>query len=937
MIHEFLAQTSSRHLFWKEYRAQRTLWFAVLAMAGGYGLLLLAWGALMSTGSDVSPGTVFFTMLAFPPVYAWACAALLFAGEHEEETYEFLRSQPIVGGQVYSVKLLTILAGTLLLVPAVLLLGLLLTGGRIDGSPVIGRIELDGYHWVNVWVTSLEMLAWSVFFSLWLRKMLPALLLSAGLALLMGFIAVSLADLSRSAHLFLDVARLSVISQAFRIFVALCVLGITAKWGRYWLGWRFLESGAWSREQRVANSESRRRLIPFRLHLERMGYRQLAHLTWHAWRQSASLYFATLAFAILACSLLALRWAVSRQTSPPNSMIAFWYALVPLAGWAGLLSFMPDQIARRASYFSERPVHPGHLWLSRLLVAASLPLGWLLVVSLLTVVSLLWGAAPSFGLPAGSQLVSLPYFESLARDVDVDAILWLTLLLFAVGQLVSLFSRSVVVGITVGIASLMGFGVAFGLTHALGVPGGLVALPLFIAFLLATRRSMRAWTEEVSVRTDRLRKGAWIAGPVVLVLCLTASYRVLEVPRVTESSLSQSSPLHVEQLRRPPTREEVVTAKIYVGIFRHFRGLPEMGSLGPLHSPGAMDGMGSMEEWSLPEPLGPSEVRTDREVLREFIEATRRPTWFPPRHGTRGTTGLTSAELEHLREVPLVVGPLTTTVATRIYQLLENGELEQAMEYPLALIRFSRQLMPHADLTGNFTARSLESRGLDLLTHWASWEGQSEELVRRALRQMDEEFGRSHGDSDGLEEEYDFTEGMEVAVRDARWDFEQHVSAMRREWLWISDVVSERPAYVDNVDTRDAAMLKSLRWMRRYTPWEVARIERIFDVALAGVDERELGHGLTRWILTTPFLTQNTGMWHHRHATFDFRERQDQLVIHRLQLALRIYQLEHGRYPETLTELPEDDQKGIPESMFSWEFLDSTRRSPISLKESIVP
>jgi hypothetical protein len=38
-------------------------------------------------------------------------------------------------------------------------------------------------------------------------------------------------------------------------------------------------------------------------------------------------------------------------------------------------------------------------------------------------------------------------------------------------------------------------------------------------------------------------------------------------------------------------------------------------------------------------------------------------------------------------------------------------------------------------------------------------------------------------------------------------------------------------------------------------------------------------------------------------------------VIHRLQLALRIYQLEHGRYPENLTELPEDDQKGIPEDV----------------------
>src|SRR5690606_19105220 len=83
---------SSQHLFWKEYRTQRSLWAAILLLALLFGVLLVSWGTLAGPSGGASRGAIFFAMLAFPPVYAWACGALLFAGEHDQETFDFLRA-----------------------------------------------------------------------------------------------------------------------------------------------------------------------------------------------------------------------------------------------------------------------------------------------------------------------------------------------------------------------------------------------------------------------------------------------------------------------------------------------------------------------------------------------------------------------------------------------------------------------------------------------------------------------------------------------------------------------------------------------------------------------------------------------------------------------------------------------------------------------------
>lgn len=92
-------------VFWKEYRLQRPLWLVVAALAVLTGLLTFA----CSLNPFFTTVTLRYIALATPALYALGCGAMLFAGEHETETYEFQRSLPtrasslLIGKVVFAV------------------------------------------------------------------------------------------------------------------------------------------------------------------------------------------------------------------------------------------------------------------------------------------------------------------------------------------------------------------------------------------------------------------------------------------------------------------------------------------------------------------------------------------------------------------------------------------------------------------------------------------------------------------------------------------------------------------------------------------------------------------------------------------------------------------------------------------------------------------
>src|SRR5262245_34424868 len=86
---------------WKEYRALRGLWIAVLILG-----LFVQWFSGVVLPRHLDFATMFFSIaLASAALYAAGAAATTFAVENEDETYAFLSGLPTTWLPVYLGKL----------------------------------------------------------------------------------------------------------------------------------------------------------------------------------------------------------------------------------------------------------------------------------------------------------------------------------------------------------------------------------------------------------------------------------------------------------------------------------------------------------------------------------------------------------------------------------------------------------------------------------------------------------------------------------------------------------------------------------------------------------------------------------------------------------------------------------------------------------------
>ena len=89
-------------LLWKEFRQQWSFWIAsALIILIILGLSSFAESMSQQRNIDFSYLGVVLVLLAF---YAVGCGAMLFAGEHEAGTFEFLRSLPLTAFRVFLAK-----------------------------------------------------------------------------------------------------------------------------------------------------------------------------------------------------------------------------------------------------------------------------------------------------------------------------------------------------------------------------------------------------------------------------------------------------------------------------------------------------------------------------------------------------------------------------------------------------------------------------------------------------------------------------------------------------------------------------------------------------------------------------------------------------------------------------------------------------------------
>lgn len=654
-------------LVWKEYRQQRDLMIAIGVIALMFYGIMLAWAYVENRSMDsVAFYHVAFMLSAF---YALGCGATLFAGEHERETFAWLRSLPQGRGQTYRAKLFAGAATVVAVLTILSLLALAIARGIPTGSvhQTLGT--------VFYLFTIAEIFTWAVLFSLVLRQPLWAVAV-AGLAyfatLVLLFTFGSALWQSRDDSVFLAIRG-----------VLLVVLWTVNAWlGIRWLTW---ENGfIWpttvaSEPETVAVT----RRSPTWLTI-------FSRLTWQWWRESRYLVFFAYGLILLLTWLLALEGADLR------------FVLVFLPAAIGSFLFFNDQWKQQQRFFADHGVSGNAVWWSRILVGLLLGVPWFGVVLLLQ--GYTGGRANNSNDPATHWLF-------------LHGVLPVSLLLFSVGQFCSLRFRAGILGVFAGVcvSVMMLFWVAA--LRFLGILDWLGMYPLTFVLLATSWFYAADWLIERASWKHWLRHACIVVVPLVLYLGGIAAHRAYEIPNTVGSQVvagPTSTPIpepiaiaHRESLAKlmqPVGQEALTTARLYRELAAELAAIPT-----PTPAGGAMMGAAGGEVPSMMAGDVSSEV-TEEEyqqavatVLERFVEVSRRDDCdFMP-----DPIRLVSAELYQLpRSFSAAVDKSSDVLA-------EQGKIKEAIEQYLAMLRFARHFQERGDMPRLTTAIGIEASAYD--------------------------------------------------------------------------------------------------------------------------------------------------------------------------------------------------------------------------------
>jgi hypothetical protein len=352
-------------IFWKEYRVQRAFWLCIAVLA----VVLMALPAVtVATGGDRLYWR-FGVARILPALFAAACGAMLFATEHEAGTYQFQRSLPLQPGRLLLGKLAFAICSTVALYAACWLVAVLLSGVQL------GEALASLPAWVPVavparWVPgpmfatllfAVEVLLWSVLFSLSLRHPLTAAIAGVGAAV------ATVTCITWNAAPYVN--RETTLWQ-----LAAAVLLAAAD---VWLGLR------WLGEQRVTSA--RGTLLPHAWTTARVPYRAdsaprtVGRLLWEFWRESRGLRLVLAGLVVLLAIDIAYLVIHRNHGGFAAGLLEITIPLTPaLFPLLGSIAFLFDQQGHAYRFLADRGVRPGRVWLSRQLAV------WIVAAVLVT-------------------------------------------------------------------------------------------------------------------------------------------------------------------------------------------------------------------------------------------------------------------------------------------------------------------------------------------------------------------------------------------------------------------------------------------------------------------------------------------------------------------------------------------------------------------------
>lgn len=554
-----------RRVIWKEYRLQRALWLLVAGLAIATDLVTL-W-------CDPTPFykvvILHYIALTTPALYLFGCGAMMFAGEHEAETYEFQRSLPIHALQTLVGKVAVAILGAVVMWGLMLLLAELLA--PLPTMPKGQSAPWRLLAWATVGFFSAEVFVWAVFFSLLTRRVLIAAVLGVSAASIAANLAGGTITWSIQMETYVQALpwRIAIVA-----IVALADVWLAARWFREKCDRHSRPSPA----NGLAGSSRATHLDNRFIGPQRFAI--LGRLLWQHWRQSRRMSLIIVSLLIPLVALL-IAWVIRASGEPawyvqrhagnmwvPTEQLTFFLgfllamAAVPLFGVG---AFLADQRKTGFRFLTDRGVPPKFVWLSRLLVTFALPM-FVCFSLLLGLFLMTWTMLPlSEHLDLMERTGALQAYTGIYYIVCfLLGVVGYVFLGIAVGQLCSMFLRSPLLAGLCSIVLTAILVVWSALMHYWQVSWLWSILPIPFALLLATRLRTGDWLLDRNTLRGWLRPGLALLIPAIILLVAVPLCRVHSIPLVDPG-------FSLKEFTQPLTPAEERNFKLYQEALRTYR------------------------------------------------------------------------------------------------------------------------------------------------------------------------------------------------------------------------------------------------------------------------------------------------------------------------------------------------------------------------------
>lgn len=344
-------------IFWKEYRVHRALWFSCLAI--GCLMQLLMWCFLVrSPNQTVEVFQVFVVII--PLMYAVGCGALLFAGEREDRTSEWLVNLAAPPAPTLFAKFAFGISSTVALQLAMEIVSRLVLVGTPDSSGSHRIFYPMPYGPV--------ILAWTILGSLRSRQVMKSFLTM----LLFVFLSSACMPILMLGFRFFFGTPLDPLVMFLFASVTILLVVIAADIG---LGWRWCEGryfdgvtlGAlFERDDRFADvlpgktkTSSR---VPVRTEYEQPWRRTWERLVWQE-RHRASMIWVL----IVCCLAGAATGSIPSESGSINSInhLGIQGLISLIAFGVGLAGFRSDAQFQQPRFLVSRGISPAAVWLAK--------------------------------------------------------------------------------------------------------------------------------------------------------------------------------------------------------------------------------------------------------------------------------------------------------------------------------------------------------------------------------------------------------------------------------------------------------------------------------------------------------------------------------------------------------------------------------------------